>query len=210
MRAFFDIDTQLDFMVPGGALYGPGAERLIPAIAILNRYAGEHKIPLISTTDSHPENAQEFRVWPAHCVAGTFGQRKPSETLLTSHSVLPYEPDFQIDSLDTAASQIIVEKNDLDMFSNPHLPALLTRLRVTECVVYGIFIDYCVKCAIMGLIRSGRQVSLVSDASASISADAGNQVLGDFTAAGGRLISVGQAILSPFAGLTVRTGTSIV
>ncbi len=189
MRTFFDIDTQLDFMVPGGALYGPGAERLIPAIAALNRYAGENKIPLISTTDAHPENAEEFRVWPPHCVAGTFGQRKPAATLLANHAVVPYDTAFDLDTLDAAASQIIVEKNDLDMFTNPHSLALLNKLNITECIVYGIFIDYCVKCAIMGLLRSGRQVSLVTDASASISAEAGDLVTRDFIAAGGRPIA---------------------
>ena len=30
---FFDIDTQLDFLYPAGALYVPGAERIVPAIA---------------------------------------------------------------------------------------------------------------------------------------------------------------------------------
>jgi nicotinamidase/pyrazinamidase len=194
MKAFFDIDTQLDFVAPGGALYGRGAERLIPAVATLNRYAGEQKIPLISTTDAHPENAQEFQVWPPHCVVDTFGQRKPSATLLDSRSVLPYDPDFRIESPDASVSQFVVEKNDLDMFSNPHVPALLTRLGVTECFVYGVFIDYCVKCAIMGLVRSGRKVWLVSDASASIANEAGNQVLGDFTAAGGRLITSAQVM----------------
>ena len=58
MKAFFDIDTQIDFVVPGGALYGPGAERVIPAVAALNRYAGEHGIPLISTMCAHPPNAR--------------------------------------------------------------------------------------------------------------------------------------------------------
>jgi nicotinamidase/pyrazinamidase len=195
MRAFFDIDTQLDFMVPGGALYGPGAERLIPAVAALNRYAGAHGIPLISTTDAHPENAAEFRVWPPHCVAGTFGQQKPCATLLSTRFVVPYDPAWAFVALNGAASQIIIEKNDLDMFSNPHVPAVLNGLGVTECVVYGVFIDYCVKCAIMGLLRSGRQVSLVTDASASISQEAGDVAIRDFIAAGGRLV-VGDAIAS--------------
>ena len=30
---FFDIDTQVDFMLPAGALYVPGAERMLPVIA---------------------------------------------------------------------------------------------------------------------------------------------------------------------------------
>jgi nicotinamidase/pyrazinamidase len=190
MKAFFDIDTQLDFVTPGGALYGAGAERLIPAVATLNRYAGDHAIPLISTTDAHPENAVEFRIWPPHCVIGTFGQQKPVATLLEKRAVLPYAPDFDIATLDTTASQIVVEKDDLDAFSNPHVPALLTKLGVTECFVYGVFIDYCVKFAIMGLLRSGFRVSLVTDASASISATAGEQVIREFSAAGGHLIAL--------------------
>ncbi len=189
MKAFFDIDTQLDFVTPGGALYGPGAENLIPAIAKLNRYAERNGIPLFSTTDAHPENAEEFRVWPPHCVAGTFGQSKPVATLAEKRSVLPWDPAFNLDGLDAGASQIIIEKNDLDMFSNPHVPALLTKLGITDCVVYGVFIDYCVKCAIMGLLRTGRNVSLITAASASISSEAGEAVLSQFVAAGGRLIT---------------------
>lgn len=194
MKAFFDIDTQLDFVAPGGALYGPGGEKLIPAVAALNRRALEHGIPLISTTDDHPENSAEFRVWPPHCVTGTFGQQKLSATLLEKRAVLPWDPAFDLNTLDTSASQFIVAKNDLDMFTNPHLPALLDRLHITECVVYGVFIDYCVKCAIMGLLASGRKVSLVADASASISPEAGEIVIRDFLARGGHLIASSQAI----------------
>jgi len=194
MKAFFDIDTQLDFMVPGGALYGPGAERLIPVVAALNRHAGEHKIPLISTTDAHPENSEEFRIWPPHCVVDTLGQRKPAATLLSAAAILPYDPAFDVATLDATATQIIVEKDSLDVFTNPHLPALLTRLDVTDCIVYGIFIDYCVKCALMGLLNSGRQVSLVTDASTAISSEAGDQVIRDFIAAGGRLIAPSEIL----------------
>lgn len=193
MKAFFDIDTQLDFMTPGGALYGKGSERLIPSVAALNRYAGANRIPLISTTDAHPENAEEFKVWPPHCVSGTFGQKKPVATLLDSRSTLPWDPAFDFGSLDLSAPQIVLEKNDLDMFTNPHTPGLLKALGITECVVYGIFIDYCVKCAIMGLVRSGRKVSLVTDASDSISAEAGAAVIREFQAAGGSLITSADA-----------------
>jgi nicotinamidase/pyrazinamidase len=196
MKAFFDIDTQLDFVAPGGALYGKGAEHLIPKIARLNRYAGEHKIPLISTTDAHPENAAEFRVWPPHCVVGTFGQQKPAATLLEKRAVLPYDPAFDLTAFDITASQIVIEKNDLDFFTNPHVPALLAKLGVTDCVVYGVFVDYCVRCAIMGLLKSSRSVSLLTDASASISSEAGAAVVAEFVSAGGKLIT------EPFLGET--------
>ena len=42
---FFDIDTQIDFMYPAGALYVPGAERIVPAIAQLNRHAAGRGFP---------------------------------------------------------------------------------------------------------------------------------------------------------------------
>jgi nicotinamidase/pyrazinamidase len=194
MKAFFDIDTQLDFMVPGGALYGPGAEKLIPRVALLNRFASDGGVPLISTTDAHPEDAAEFRVWPPHCVVGTFGQQKPVATLLSGHSVVTNDTSFDLSSLDPAAKQIILEKNDLDLFSNPHTRALLDKLNVTECAVYGVFVDYCVKCAIFGLLKAGRRVSLVIDAADHISPDAGKQVISDFVAAGGRLVNTSEVV----------------
>jgi len=42
---FFDVDSQLDFLYPAGALYVPGAEKIVPAIARLNRFAAERGIP---------------------------------------------------------------------------------------------------------------------------------------------------------------------
>jgi nicotinamidase/pyrazinamidase len=193
MKVFFDIDTQLDFMVPGGALYGPGAEDLIPAIASLNRYAGEHGIPLISSADAHPEDAQEFREWPPHCVAGTFGQQKPSATLLSPRVTIPWNSTFDLSALDPLPKQIVVEKNDLDVFSNPVVPKLLDRLNVTECYVYGVFIDYCVKCALMGLVRSRRRVFLIHDAAASIAKQTGDAVIREFLAAGGSVVGMSDA-----------------
>lgn len=193
MKVFFDIDTQLDFMLPAGALYGPGAENLIPAVARLNRYAGEHGIPLISSTDAHPEDSREFSEWPPHCVAGTFGQQKPSATLLTPRVTIPRAARFDLGSLDPSAKQIVIEKDDLDIFSNPNLPAVLDKLDATECYVYGVFIDYCVKCALMGLVRSGRRVFLIRDAAASIAKQAGDIVIDEFLAAGGSLITIADA-----------------
>jgi len=172
VKAFFDIDTQIDFVFPAGALYGPGAERVIPKVAALNRYAGEHGIPLISTMCAHPEDAREFQVWPPHCIVGTVGQQKPAATLLADRE-----------------KQIIVEKDDLDMFSNPSVLPLLARLGIDECFVYGVFTEYCVKCAIMGLLKTGRKVSLVTEATAHLSQTEGERVVADFLAAGGQCIS---------------------
>ena len=62
--AFFDVDTQIDFLYPAGALYVPDAERMLGAFARLNRYAAEHGHVVISTMDAHAEDDPEFRQWP--------------------------------------------------------------------------------------------------------------------------------------------------
>ena len=61
-RVFFDIDTQIDFMFPAGALYVPGAAQLVPVVSKLNHFAAENGIPLISTMCAHSEDDPEFAI----------------------------------------------------------------------------------------------------------------------------------------------------
>lgn len=168
MKAFIDIDTQIDFVFPAGALYAPGAEGVIPKVAALNRYAAKHGIPVISSMCAHTENAEEFKVWPPHCILDTVGQKKPAATLL-------------------ASGQYFIEKNELDIFSSAEFVPLLEKLGVDECYVYGVLTEYCVKCAIMGLLQTGRKVHLVTDAIHHLDAQAAAAVIAEFVAAGGIL-----------------------
>jgi len=123
--AFFDVDSQLDFLYPAGALYVPGAERIVPAIAHLNRFAAAHGIPVVSTTDAHTENDPEFAIWPHHCVAGTWGQRKAETTLLEKRVVIPNRDcGLTIEG----AQQIVVEKQTVDAFLARNLARVIERL----------------------------------------------------------------------------------
>jgi nicotinamidase/pyrazinamidase len=186
---FFDIDTQIDFLYPAGALYVPGAERLLGALERLNHYAAAHSIPVVSTMDAHAENDPEFAEWPAHCVAGTAGQRKPARTLLDRRAVVPTAPrEYLIEG----AEQIILEKQALDLFTNPNLPALLEKLEADRCVVYGVVTECCVRCAALGLLRMGKQVELVIDAIQSLDEEAARRTLEEFTAGWGRLTTVAE------------------
>lgn len=185
--AFFDIDTQIDFLFPAGALYVPGAEKLIPALSRLNRQAAAHGHGLVSSTDAHGENDPEFRQWPPHCVAGTVGQLKPAALLLDARAAIPATPgEYALDG----ALQIIVEKNQLDIFSNPNVPDLLRRLAADRYVVYGVVTEYCVRLCALGLLRTGKPVSLVTDAIRTLRAEDGERTLAEFTAAGGALTTV--------------------
>src|SRR5207247_1598455 len=89
---FFDIDTQIDFLFPAGALYVPGAERIVPTVSKLNHYAAAHGIVVVSDMCAHAENDPEFRDWPPHCIVGTTGQLKPASTMLSKRAVVPNLP----------------------------------------------------------------------------------------------------------------------
>jgi nicotinamidase/pyrazinamidase len=184
---FFDVDTQIDFLYPGGALYMPFAERIVSNIVALNRYAASKSIPVVSTMDAHTENDPEFRVWPPHCVAGTAGQQKPAATLLEKRVVIPMRPGLPDIS---SAQQMIIEKQSLDCFTNPNLELLLHRLGAERCIVYGVATEICVKNAISGLLNLGSKIELVTDAIKEIDAKAAAEVLDAVTSAGGKLISV--------------------
>jgi nicotinamidase/pyrazinamidase len=186
---FFDIDTQIDFLFPAGGLYVPSAERLIPALNRLNHHAAAHGIPLISSMCAHTEDDPEFRQWAAHCVVGTVGQLKPSETLVEKRAVIGVAPgDYPIHG----AHQVLFEKNQLDITASPNFRPLLDRLAADHYVVYGVVTEYCVRFAALALLETGMPVSLATDAIQTLRADDSAKTLSEFTRRGGRLTTVDE------------------
>ncbi len=181
-----DEDTQIDFLLPAGALYVPGAERLIPTLARLFERVRERGIPVISSVDAHAENDPEFADWPPHCVAGTHGQRKVPATLSRQCVVIPNRGPADVARY-KGASQVIVEKQTLDVFSNPNFERLLDLYPDEECAVVGVATDYCVRHAVEGLLRCGRKVAIVTDGIRGISPEASQAVLDRAAARGARL-----------------------
>ena len=178
---FFDIDTQIDFVYPAGALYVPGAEEIVPKVAELNRHASL----LISTMDAHSEDDPEFKMYPHHCVVGTTGQQKPGVTLLEKRAFLPGSAGEQ---------QLILEKRTFDCFSNPRLAPLLRELSADRYVVYGVVTEICVRYAAFGLLKTGRRVEIVTDAVKALDADAAEKMFAEFTGAGGHLTTSAEVL----------------
>jgi nicotinamidase/pyrazinamidase len=184
---FFDIDSQLDFLYPAGALYVPGAERIVPAIACLNRYAAAHGIPVVSTTDAHTEDDPEFRVWPHHCVAGTWGQRKAEATLLDRRTVVPNRDcPLNVDG----ARQIVVEKQTVDVFQARNLSRVVERLGGDGYVVYGVVTEICVLYAVRGLLRTGRPIRVVTDAVETLKREDSERALEECRSQGASLVTL--------------------
>jgi nicotinamidase/pyrazinamidase len=197
---FFDVDTQLDFMLPSGALYVPGAEHLTGTLAALTHHANTRGIKILSSADAHAEDDTEFKQWPPHCVAGTQGQQKISATLLPKPLVLSSERGA-LEGVATRvadAGQIIIEKQTLDVFSNTNLRPLLEGLKPQRVVVYGVVSELCVECAAFGLLRLGHRVELVTDAIKSLHPEQEKQMLQRFESQGG-LLTTSAAVLAQSA-----------
>lgn len=188
---FVDVDTQLDFLFPAGALYVPGAERIIPVVGQLNRYAGAHGIPLLSTADAHAENDLEFAAWPPHCVAGTLGQRKPAATLLETRVVVPNQ---EISAVLDTAGQYILEKQTIDVFETKTVRCILDWLRADRFVVYGVVTEICVISAVRGLLGPGKQVVVVADAIQALSAEKAARALEETRSLGGSIATMGEIL----------------
>ena len=83
----WDVDTQVDFMLPEGKLYVPGAEETAPAMARLVAAARSAGIVHVASADDHEltdpelsESPDYETTYPPHCLRGTRGARKVPET----------------------------------------------------------------------------------------------------------------------------------
>jgi nicotinamidase/pyrazinamidase len=188
---FIDVDTQIDFLFPAGALYVPGSEALVPGIAALNRYAASKGIPVVSTMDAHAEDDAEFQSWPPHCVVGTTGQQKPASTLLDKRVTIANAPGAPSVA---GAQQILLEKQMLDCFTNVNLAKVLDELAADRYVVYGVVTEICVQFAAMGLLKTGKRVELVADAIKSLDAGVGAKMTAAFTEQGGVLTTSSEVM----------------
>jgi nicotinamidase/pyrazinamidase len=195
---FFDIDTQRDFMVRGGALYVPGAERIIPKLRRLVDCARHHGIFLLSSVDAHTPGDPEFKAFPPHCVKGTEGQRKIDDTLLGRPLVLENRPvDRNLVRAVAQYGQIVVEKQALDVFSNP-VAERLVRALPPYAVVFGVTTEHCVRLAALGLCRLGIRTAVVSDAVRALAPDSGRAALDEMRQAGVEFTAT-EALLEAYA-----------
>lgn len=179
-QIFLDVDTQVDFLYPTGALCVPGSVEILPRLAALTQFALSQGIPLVSTADAHLEDDPEFQAYPAHCVAGTFGAAKVPETL--SPKTVRVRPEEMAPA--SWQGQLILEKRSVDMFTQPSIAALLESLNPERFVVYGVVTEICVLHAVQGLLRLGKQVTVVSDATYSLQSSKARDLLNTWRSAG--------------------------
>jgi len=196
---FWDVDTQVDFMLPGGKLYVPAAEKLIPNLKRLVDAARNGRVFLAGDADVHSPDDEEFRRWPPHCLRGTPGAENIPETLTDDVVRIPNRPEEKVPAELWKHKQVILEKQTLDVFDNPHSETVLRQLtdggaRKPEFVVFGVVTEYCVRLAAKGLLERGQRVALVTDAIETLKKEDGRRTLDELQRMGARLITTEEAL----------------
>jgi nicotinamidase/pyrazinamidase len=191
----WEVDVQVDFLLPGGKLYVPGAEKLLPNIQRLVDVVRRNGALLISSGDGHAPDDPEFNVFPPHCIHGTTGADVVPEGLVQNMCTVPNDPMFQLPHNLLEHDQIFIEKQTLDVFDNPHTEKILERISPdAEFLVFGVVTEYCVSCAAKGLLERGRRVFVITDAIEHLDPVAGSKTLDELTAGGAKLITTPEAL----------------
>jgi nicotinamidase/pyrazinamidase len=192
---FWEVDTQADFMLPGGRLYVPGAERLLPNIRRLTDAARRGQVFLVSHGCYHTENDPEFKTFPPHCIKGTPGSAYVPEALTEKVVIVPNEPEAVLPDDFASYQQILLEKQSLDIFESRHAAELVNRLSAdAEFVVFGVVTEYCVRFAAKGLLERSRRVSIVEDAIETLKDEDGERTIEELKTLGARFITTDDAL----------------
>ena len=194
-RVFWDVDTQVDFMSPGGKLYVPGAETITENLRRLTDFAHANGIRIVASSDNHdPDDAElsdtpDFKdTFPPHCLRGTPGQARIPQTALGNPLLI--EPEEETSALPALlkdhAGDILFHKHWFDVFTNPHVSPVVEALGITDVVLYGVALDVCVACAVEGLLQRhpGLALNVVEDAVRGIDEDGRDALLGGWQARG--------------------------
>ena len=168
MTVLWDVDTQVDFMLPDGKLYVPGAEETVQAMKRLVDAARDAGIVHVASADDHEladeeiSDEPDYRLtYPPHCLRGTRGARKIAETEQEDPVPITFEP---LPERYFAGREFLLLKKSFDVFTNPNTGRLLEWLDPAEIVVFGVATDVCDDAAIRGFLARGLEVRFVEDA----------------------------------------------
>ncbi len=192
---FWEVDVQRDFMLPGGNLYVPGAEKLLPNIRRLTDSARQGKVFLVSHGCFHTPNDPEFKTFSPHCVKGTPGAELVPEALTGKVARIPNDASATLPEDLSQYQQVLLEKQTLNVFESRHADELVRRLgNHAEFVVFGVVTEYCVSFAAKGLLERGRRVAVVQDAIETLKKDDGESSMAELEQLGARLTTTDEAL----------------
>ncbi len=204
---FWDVDTQVDFIMANGKLAVPGAEAIIHNLEALTDFAHRSGSRIVATADDHDighaeitDNPDWRTTFPPHCMRGTAGQRKIAGTTLHHPLVIqpvPLDPAEVASGISAHRGDILLNKPGTDVFRwNPNATVVLDTLAPVRVVVYGVATDFCTRAAVDGIAqrRPDAELVIVTDAIRGIDAAASDALLRQWTTAGHQLVTTADIV----------------
>ena len=197
-RILWDVDTQVDFIIPGAKLSFEGADAVLPAMARLVDGVRRAGLVHVASADDHELTDDEIsaepdyrETYPPHCLRGTRGAEKVAETEQDDPVPLALTrvPDRWL-----VGREYLLLKKSFDVFTNPNTDVLLDRLDPEEIVLFGVATDVCDDAAIRGLVARGRSVTFVEEASRGLDDARTASCLTSWRGAGVRFASVDEVL----------------
>lgn len=166
-KALVIVDMLNDFISPRGKLYFEKGQGVLAPCVRLKEAFKAAGLPVVYDNDAHPEDSEEFNVWPPHCIRGSFGAKVVEE-------LTPEEGD------------IVMEKDSLSLFSVPEAAITLRARWITELYLCGVATEYCVLHAALDGIAAGFVVNVVDGAIAGVDLKQGDadRAIAEMRAAG--------------------------
>jgi nicotinamidase-related amidase len=138
----------------------------------------------------NPNESQETRLWPDHCVQGTKGaQLLPELDVSKVHHIVEKGQDKRVEMYSAFA----------DPFTNPtvahsNLAQLLKDKGVTDVYVAGLAADYCVKCTALDAQKEGFKTWVVGEATRAVDPTCMPGLLEEYDRAGITVIDKDDAV----------------
>ncbi len=125
-KALIIVDMLNDFVHPEGVLFcGESARRIIPYVAdLLNKFRSQGN-PIIYLMDNHSPEDEEFKLFPPHSIAGTWGAQIIPE-------LAPQDNDH------------LIPKTRFSGFFKTNLENILEDISPDEVWVVGVCTSICV------------------------------------------------------------------
>jgi nicotinamidase/pyrazinamidase len=205
----WNVDTQNDFMKVDGALSVPNAQSIVGNLSRIIRQAEWLDFRILGSADEHTPRSAEFErnggVFPDHCLSGTDGQLNIPETFLGQDKVgiARWHERYSTDELEGIFSkpQVILTKDDNDVFTNPSIPRLLRSVpKGATIYVVGVATEYCDACAVRGLARYSKEhgkewnIAVVTDAIKEITGEGRDKALEEFRGLGASFVKTADVM----------------
>ncbi len=168
----WDVETQNDFIMPEGTISVPGAYEMIENFGKAIYHFQKKGILTLGSVDAHtgPEliPGTKDQYFPLHCIKGTKGQQKIAST----QADILYVSDnkYHDDALDLVVNEVMdgrrvyIEKQGLNLLSNPNTIDLIEKLGVEEVYLMGVATNICVKEAFDAFKDMQKKVYLIHSA----------------------------------------------